>query len=454
MKIPVALSPLLALGLVLAASPAIAAAARATPTPTPGCPAPDRFADAASSDPVALGWMQGSPPPRDRQIRFADGSTARFPQTRWAFSHWRELLPTVRVARGDDPASRFERAERTDIDGLAFVPIGASAPMTWPQSLAANYTDGLVVLHRGRIVYERYAGALTADGQHLAMSVTKSFTGTLTEMLIEEGRLDAAARVDRYLPELTDSGFGDATVRQVLDMTTALDYDENYTSPDSAFITYGKAAGFIVREAGYSGPDTVTDFLRTIGKSGEHGAAFSYRSPNTDVLAWLLQRVTGKRVPQLLEERFWGPLGMEQDASYQIDAAGTPLAAGGLNLGLRDLARFGEVMRQGGRLDGHQVVPEAVVARIRAGGRPGDFAGAGYTTLPGWSYRSQWWVSHDDHGVFMARGVNGQAIYVDPAAEMVVARFGSNPVASNKCLDPTTLPAFRVLAEQLMRTAH
>ena len=452
MKFPAAVYPVLALAFVLAAPRAIAAAERTAPTLSPGCPAPDKFADAASSDPVALGWMQGSPPARDRQIRVADGSSARFPQTRWAFAHWRELLPTMRVARGNGPVSRLERAERADIDTLTFTPIGASTPMTWRQSLAANYTDGLVVLHRGRIVYERYAGALTADGQHLAMSVTKSFTGTLTEMLIEEGRLDAAARVDRYLPELAGSGFADATVRQVLDMTTALDYDENYTDAASDFVTYGKAAGFIGREVGYSGPDTVTDFLRTIGKSGEHGKAFTYRSPNTDVLAWLLHRVTGKRVPELLEERMWGPIGMEQDASFQIDAAGTPLAAGGLNLGLRDLARFGEVMRQDGRLDGRQVVPEAVVARIRAGARPGDFAGAGYTTLPGWSYHSQWWVSHDDHGVFMARGVNGQAIYVDPKVEMVVARFGSSPVATNKCLDPTTLPAFRVLAEQLMRS--
>jgi hypothetical protein len=184
--------------------------------------------DPRATDPVKLGWMMGSPPPADKIIRSADGSSYRFPQWRWSFSHWREFVPTVEVSRGTAAVYELPRAERADLDSVTFVPIGGGAPVSWADSLAANYTDGIVVLHRGRIVYERYFGALGSDGHHIAFSVTKSFIGTIAAMLIAEGKLDPKARVGRYIPELADSGFGDATVAQVLDMTTALDFVENY----------------------------------------------------------------------------------------------------------------------------------------------------------------------------------------------------------------------------------
>ena len=406
--------------------------------------------DARASDPVALGWMVGSPPPADRIIRFEDGSFWHFPKWRWSFSHWRELVPTVNVSRGEAPARHLPRAERSDLDGVAFTPIGASQPMTWAQSLEANYTDGIVVLHRGRIVYERYFGALAPEQPHIAFSVTKSFFGTLAAMLIAEGRLDRQAPVAHYLPELASSGFGDATVTQVMDMTTALDFTEVYDDPHSAFHDYARAVGFAPRPAGYSGSASVYEYLATVRKAGEHGEAFAYRSINTDVVGWLIARVTGRPAHEVLGERIWSQLGMEQDAHLQVDSTGTPLVCAALNASLRDLARFGELLRLDGVCDGRQIVPAAVVADIRRGGSRKAFAAAGYQTLPGWSYRSQWWVSHGEHAVFTGRGIHGQAIYVDPKAEMVIARFASHPLASNLNLDPTSLPAYAALATRLV----
>jgi len=189
--------------------------------------------DAFASDPVRLGWMVGSPPPPEKLIRFADGSFFRFPETRWAYSNLRQTHPTVAVPRGACPVVPLPRAERDDIDAVTFQPIGRSETMTWADSLAANYTDGIVILHRGRIVYERYFGALDPDRQHIAFSVTKSFVATIAATLVHEGDLDESAPVPRYLPELAQSGFADATVRHLLDMTTGLDYTEDYTQPDS-----------------------------------------------------------------------------------------------------------------------------------------------------------------------------------------------------------------------------
>lgn len=408
------------------------------------------FPDARASDPVTLGFMIGSPPPADRVVTFDDGSYLRFPQLRWALSHWRELRPTAPIYRGTGKVGTLPRAERNDIDAVSFTPMGGGPRMTWAESLAANYTDGIVVLHRGRIIYEKYFGALTAQGQHIAHSVTKSFFGTLAAMLVHEGKLDETALVSTYIPELTNSAFGDATVRQLLDMTTAIRFSEKYTDPDAEIWDFARSAGMAPLPPGYQGPRSMYEYLPTVRKNGEHGAGFTYRSANAEVTTWLVCRVTGKSAQQVLQERIWEKLGAEQDAYIQVDSHGSAIGAGGLNTGLRDLARFGEMMRNNGFWNGQQIVPAAVVADIRRGASPEKFRNGGYTTLPGWSYHDQWWIAHDEHGVFEARGVYGQAIYIDPKAEMVIARFGSAPWASNIYLDPKSLPAFRALAEHLL----
>ena len=406
--------------------------------------------DAAASDPQVLGWMQGAPPPADKRISFESGDFMSFPKLRWSMSHWRELVPTVGVSRGAGPVSELPRAERSDLDAVTFTPLGGDAPMTWEASLAANYTDGVVVLHKGRIVYERYFGALSPEREHIAFSATKSFVGVLAGMLVADGKLDPAKTVASYLPELAQSGFGDATVRQVMDMTTGLAFSEIYEPGNTQFLSYMMALRAAPRPAGYAGSGDTYAFLATVAKDGAHGEAFTYRTVNTDVLGWLVWRVGGAPVAQQLSERLWGPMGAEADASLQVDPAGIGFAGGGLNARLRDMARFGETMRLGGRFNGRQIVPEAVVADIAGGADKGDFAKAGYATLPGWSYRNQWWVSHNENGAYMARGIHGQAIYVDPKAEMVIARFASHHKASNPNIDPTSLPAYEAIARHLM----
>jgi CubicO group peptidase (beta-lactamase class C family) len=321
--------------------------------------------------------------------------------------------------------------------------------MTWAQSLAANYIDGIVVLHDGVIVYEHYAGCLNDTGKHAAMSVTKSLTGLLGEMLVAEGKLDETDRVATIVPELAKSAFGDATVRQVLDMTTGLAYNEDYSDPDADVWRYGAAGNPLPKPEGYTGPRSYFEYLETVAREGEHGAAFGYKTINTDALGWIIARVTGKSVADLLAERIWSKMGAEQDAYYTVDSIGTPFAGGGLNAGLRDLARIGQLMLDGGVINGRRLIPEAAVNSIRAGGDKAAFAKAGYSLLKGWSYRGMWWVTHNEDGAYMARGVHGQAIYVDPKARMVIARFASTPQAGNAANDPTSLPAYDAVAKYL-----
>ena len=407
-------------------------------------------ASPAESDPVQMGWMQGSPPPPEKRVLFSDGGFYTFPKTRWSFAHYRDLMPTSRISRGNGPVSVMPLALRKDLDAVTFTPTGRSEKMTWAQAFEAVYGDAVLILHKGRIVYERYNGVMNADQPHIAFSVTKSYFGTVAEMLIAQGKLDENALVSRYIPELKASGFGDATVRQILDMTTGLSYSEDYTDPQADVVRFGVSVGMLPAPPNYTGPRAAYDYLPSIAKQGTHGEAFTYKSVNTEVVGWLIARVTGKRPHEALSEHIWSKLGAEHDGHIVVDSAGYPFTAGGLNLTLRDMARFGEMMRLNGRFNGQQIVPTSVVAKIRAGGSKSAFAKAGYTALTGGSYKSQWWINHNSHNAFNARGIHGQTIYVDPVAEMVIVRFASNPQASNVTFDDISLPAYQAIAERLL----
>jgi CubicO group peptidase (beta-lactamase class C family) len=394
-------------------------------------------------------WMQGFPPDPDRRVRFADPQTSVHPRLRWALNHYRELVPTKPVRRAR-AASVFDRAPvEAALDTLTFR-TADGRDTNWADGFASIYTDGLLVLHRGRIVYERYYGACRPELPHILMSVTKSFVGLLAQWLVHDGLLDEIAPVPAYLPELAGTAFGDATVRNLMDMRIGVRYSEVYSDPAAEVWDYGRAAGMTMRPPGYDGPEIVYDFLRTLKKEGPHGAGFAYKTVNTEALGWIVKRVAGKSLADLVSERIWSRIGTEEDAYFTIDTAGTEIGGGGLNATLRDIARVGQLMLNGGVWAGEQVVPAAVVADIRRGGSPEAFAQGGYTTLPGWSYRNMWWVSHNPHGAYMARGIYGQNIFIDPTAEMVIARLGSHTVAANTATDPIVLPAYQAAAEALM----
>ncbi|MGD9802160.1 MAG: serine hydrolase domain-containing protein [Hyphomicrobiaceae bacterium] len=407
----------------------------------------DKPLDPVASDPIALGWMQGFPPSSDRAVTFADGSFRQFPQSRWGFSHYRQFMPTKAVWRGHGPVSELQRDEQ-DLSPIP-VTVADGRRITFAQALSETYADGVAVLHRGRLVYERYFGVLEPHKPHIAMSVSKSFTGTLAAQLVEDGAIDRSAPVTTYVPELGDSGFSDARVGEVMDMTTGLAYTEVYTDPKSDVWAMRRANGTAPPLPG--APQTsLLEYLTTQRKQGEHGRVFAYKTVNTDVLAWIIRRASGQSLTDLLSKRIWQPMGAEEDAYYTVDRLGIEYAGGGLNTTLRDLARFGELMRNRGHFNGRQIISERAVDEIARGADPDTFAKSTYPTLPGWSYKNQWWVSHDTHGVYMARGIHGQSIYVDPKAEMVIARYASFPAAGNVANDPITLPAFKAVALALM----
>jgi CubicO group peptidase (beta-lactamase class C family) len=423
----------------------------------PGAPGADAHA-APQPGAVELELMQGFPPPVDKRV--LRSNFMQPPLNRWAFQHIRELQPTREIWRGDGPISALP-VEPIDL-GKVTGTVRDGRVISLDQLLDESHTDAFLVLHDGKVVFERYMNGMAPHDQHLMFSATKSFVGTIMLLLIEEGMVDPAKSVGEYLPELKASAFGDATVQQVLDMTTGIAFEEVYDDPNSDISRYGMV--FAVGGApppDYDGPLTIYDYLPTLKKQGEHGNAFHYVTPNTDVLGWIIRRVTGKSVDAHIAERFWQPLGAERDGYIWLDGEGSEMAGGGLNITARDAARFGWMIVNGGRFDERQIIPESVAKRILTPGDPEKFT-ALYGQFPGtdWfgkvahSYHDQWWSFANAHGAVSAIGVHGQYIYLDPKARMVVVKQSSSPTAEggpNESNDTDGPLLYQALAEYLLK---
>ena len=353
------------------------------------------------------------------------------PWNRWAYVHVDEVVDTVPVARGDGPVAQLER-EAADIDELV-------EPL-----LEAAYVDGLAVVHRGRLVAEHYRAEMTESSLHLSQSVGKSVLGLLVGSLAGREVLDTGELVTERVPEVADSGYAGATVQHLLDMTAAIDFVEDYAVD---FWRYDVACGWHPPVEG-ADERTILEFLPTIGPAEwRHGERFHYATPNTDLLGLVAERAGGAPLAELFAGELWGPIGAEHDARLTVDPAGTAAIGGGFCATLRDYARLGALVADGGR----GIVPAAWIGRL---GR-GDAGAFARCTVPetcsGFDgYRNQWWGSG---GGTLARGIHGQLVEVDAAAETVVTIVSSWPDATDPALEAAQRETTARVRARLARAA-
>jgi len=278
------------------------------------------------------------------------------PHSAWGFHHVRELHPTAQVWRGVGPV--WELPQRpADLEGVAFQGAGGQ-PTTLAAMMAEPVHDGLIVLHRGAVVFEAYGSGMRPRDPHILMSTTKSFAGSLAGILADQGVLDLKAEATALAPLLKGTAYDGATVRQVLDMRVGLDYVEDYSDPACDFAYMDAACGW--RPPVEPGaPDNLLDHIKAIRSGPAHGGVFHYVSPTALVMGWVLEAVTGESFAELVSRLIWQPMGAEFDGDLALDRCHRSQTEGGLNVTLRDLARFGELHRLGGAVNGTQIVPEA-----------------------------------------------------------------------------------------------
>jgi len=393
--------------------------------------------------------MAGVPPfPAGALVTLANWQEP--PYNRWAFRHLRELIPTARISRGAGPVRRLPRVER-DLTGIAFR--SGERELTIGEMLAESYTDGFLVLHRGRIVTEQYFNGMTPDTPHVLMSVSKSIVSTVAGVLAGQGLLAPAAPVDRLVPELAGTSFAGATVQDLLDMRAGTRFDEDYASLDADVRTYERV--YLWRpDTAEPRPADALAYYPTLANDGEHGGPFRYRSILTDVLGWVLERAGGARLHELIARLVWQPMGAEFDAEITVDAHGNAMADGGVCATLRDIGRFGLLYAgTSRRADARwSVVPRPWIADTVAGAADGAaaFTAAGEDSRypPGAHYRNCWWVSEPALPFFHAAGINGQNVYVHVPSQVVVAKLSTWPTALHP-VSRTTMDGVRAIAAAL-----
>lgn len=371
----------------------------------------------------ADGVMQGFPPSPQTRITPQNWHEPAF--LRWSLMNRSQQVPTVSIWRGDGPVSALPEAPQA-LDTLPVPGLGGTlAPLQ--DVLAALEVDAFLIMHRGRIVYERYLHGMRPQTLHGTASVSKSFMAMLAGILQGQGVLDFQKEAQHYVPEMRGTAMGDATLQQLLDMQAGIQRPVIVGRANAMGQQDGgvyEILGLLPLQA-----DTPADFYEFVlrkPRSGSHGKQFYYDNGTIEAVAWAVRRATGRSIAELYSELMFAPLGVQRDAYLTVDRLGAEFTAGGLAMTLRDMARFGEMLRHGGHWNGRQIVPEAFVADTRRGGDRALFAASPrHGVMPTGSYRNCFFNMHDDMEGFTASGRYGQRIYVSPQAELVVAQFSS-----------------------------
>src|SRR2546422_1166726 len=387
--------------------------------------------------------MNGFPPTPDAEVTLANWR--RSPFNRWAFHHVREVVPSADLP--NDPANTLE---------LPSAPVDMGK-LGIDQFFDETNTDGLVILHRGRIVFERYANGMTTESPHILMSVSKSLLGLLAGVLADRGALEPDRAVTDVIPEVGGTAYKGATIRQLLDMRAGIAFDEDYLATSGPIIAYRKAVNWNPLEPGDTPADLRSFYQEMTKSAGPHGGPFNYVSPNTDLLGWAIERATGQRYADLMNELIWKPMGAARSAYITVDRLGAPRCAGGVCVTVRDLARVGQLIVQGGSRGGTQILPESWIDDIARNGDPDAWAAGSFVSYFGGlpiRYRSKWYVQDGEAPLLFGLGIHGQNLFVDRKHGIVIAKVSSQALPLDIGRIALTMRAVSQIREFLTRATR
>ena len=363
--------------------------------------------------------------------------------------HISSLVATRSVSRGDGPVRALKPSPR-DVSAIRYQFDGETR--TIGAFLRSSYSDGLMVLRGEEILCESYFNGLTASTPHMLMSVSKALAGMLAGAVLEGANVPSQTLVGAIVPELSSSGYGEASIQQVLDMEVNVEFRMDFTDPGSEVFLEDRAAGWRPQLAG--DPGHTRAFLPTLRGVARPRPVFQYCSATTDVLAWVLERIAHEDMRELMSTRLWSRIGAADDALYTVDSTGFPYAAAGLCATMPDIARFGRLLLDGGTWDRGPVVPIAWISETWSGRGafldPSDpWTIEKVRVSPAISYHNQWWRLGDARGSAFVPGLLGQFLWLDPASDVVIVKLSSVPIALDAHLDAEHIVALNSLATAL-----
>ena len=282
-----------------------------------------------------------------------------------------------------------------------------------------NFVTGFLVLHDDQIVLEKYFHGADRNSRFVSQSVGKSIVSILVGAAVSDGTIKSVDDpVVKYLPYLSNSGYRDVTIKNLLEMSSGVQYSEDYTDPKSGAALIGAAL--------LTGDPTFREFAASIGSTAtKPGTQFNYQSVNTQVLGLLLEQVTRKRLNQYAEEKLWKKIGAQSDAFfYRAQKQPDTCAFACFNATVRDYARVGLMMMRGGTLGNNRILPASWVHDSTTPDadylQPTRAGSNGALTRQGYAY--QWWIPYGHEGAFNAEGIYGQSIYVNPTRRVVIVQ--------------------------------
>lgn len=359
----------------------------------------------------------------------------------WSQQHMSELFPSRTISRGGhaEPIGQYKR----DLSQVR-VPIGDTT-ISFDEYLDRSSTQGIVILHKGTVIYERYFGEAHEGTRFTTWSVAKSINSTLIGMAIKDGYIKSVNdRLTDYIPELVGTAYEKVTIAQTLQMSSGVAFNEDYDNPENSDIWAYMGATLI----GNAQP--ANQLAASYPGGAEPGTVFNYNTAEAQVLGWLVKAATGQSPSHYLEAKLWKPLAMNHDATWLLDSWGEDameMTGCCLNAALRDWARFGEFILEGGQVDGKSLLPEGW---IQAATTPSaDHLKSLTEGQVNRSYQYQWWSY--DGGRFAAEGVFGQHIFIDPAHDLVIAKASTWPTAWDTHVRDESVLAFTAVAEALQQ---
>ena len=280
-------------------------------------------------------------------------------------------------------------------------------------------TDGLMILKDGEVLYENYWNKNKENSRHIIWSVSKSFLSALVGIALDEGLIDDINDpIIKYLKDFEGTGYEGVSIKNLLQMSSGIAFNEDYGDPDSDINRYARvtATGTSQRE-----------FAKTLKNSREPGTYNHYISLDSQMLGMLVAEVTNMTVKEYLYEKIWSQIGMQDDAFYLTDKQEVEMSLGGLNVTLRDMAKFGQLYLNKGNWNGKQVVPAEWVSNstVPLGKHVQPNAGDQFTS-DAWGYGYQWWIPGPGVSDYTAHGIYNQFIYVNPESGVVIAKTSSN----------------------------
>jgi len=350
------------------------------------------------------------------------------PLMRYVFLNMTEFWNHSLIHRGDF-VRPLPPAPRTDV--AEFMTTTGRGQLTLAEYVNHSTVDGAIVLHHGSVVYETYPRMQRGD-MHNYMSVSKGLTATLIAILEDRGLIDVHKPIDHYLPSLAGSGWEGVAVLDILDMASGIGCLEGeegaYTDPATCYYQFEASLGWLRPTA--ETPDSPFDYMATLKSHRPSGEAFEYTSPDTFVLGWLAETVTGRTYADLLSREIWQKTGAQSDAVITAPRHGVPIAHGGISSNLRDMARFGLLFTPSGRRVARPVVSDRYLDNIQKNGRPEIFRAArndtsGYVDGEPARHNSYQWDFVMEDGDFFKGGFGGQGLYISPSRDLVIAFFGA-----------------------------